>query len=155
MNEKQQKEILEELNLKSPLCNDKRLFTTCLSAEEVRKHNQFTSRSIELREDYLDAILENLLPDDVRCLIITEDELSRCKPLERIFPTMETYSYLKYIDSPRYYNRLLDAWEHRYGNCREEGIKLLSKLCEENYHLKVPDAAMEKVNLKKYHKRDR
>ncbi|XP_017489518.1 PREDICTED: tubulin polyglutamylase TTLL4 isoform X1 [Rhagoletis zephyria] len=144
LNEKQQKEILHELNLQGPLCHDKRIFTTCLTAEEVRKHNQFTNRTIEFREEYLDSILDNLLPDDIRCLIITEDEYARCAPLERIFPTADTHTYLKFIDNPRYYNRLLDAWETRYGNFREQGIALLKGYCVDGYHLNVSDAALEK-----------
>ncbi|XP_058979823.1 uncharacterized protein LOC109613485 isoform X1 [Musca domestica] len=144
LNEKQQKDILEELKLEGPLCFDRRLFTTCLRNEEIRKHNQFTNRSIEVREDYLDAILEHLLPDDVRCLLLSEDELNRCSPLERIFPTPNTFNYLKFVDNPRYYNRLLDAWEHRYGHCREKGIELLRQYCRDNYHLIVAEASFEK-----------
>ncbi|XP_036214571.2 tubulin polyglutamylase ttll-4 isoform X1 [Bactrocera oleae] len=144
LNEKQQKDIQQELNLTGPLCHDKRIFTTCLTAEEVRKHNQFTNRSIEFREEYLEPILANLLPDDVRCLIIAEDENVRCAPLERIFPTADTHTYLKFIDNPRYYNRLLDAWETRYADYRAEGIELLKRYCTEGYHLNVSDAALEK-----------
>ncbi|XP_073827371.1 tubulin tyrosine ligase-like 4B isoform X2 [Musca autumnalis] len=144
LTEKQQKDILEELKLEGPLCHDRRLFTTCLRNEEIRKHNQFTNRSIEIRDDYLEAILENLLPDDVRCLLLSEDELNRCSPLERIFPTPNTYPYLKFVDNPRYYNRLLDAWEHRYGHCREKGRELLRQYCRDKYHLIVAEAAFEK-----------
>nr|XP_016945839.1 tubulin polyglutamylase TTLL4 isoform X1 [Drosophila suzukii]XP_016945840.1 tubulin polyglutamylase TTLL4 isoform X1 [Drosophila suzukii] len=144
LNERQQTEILEELNLAGPLCHDKRIFTTCLTAEEVRKHNQYTNRSIEFREEYVDTILDNLLPDDVRCLIVAEDELARCQPLERIFPTANTHVYLRYVENARYYNRLLDAWETKYAKNREMGIALLSRYCRDKYHLQVSDAAMEK-----------
>ncbi|XP_065357792.1 tubulin monoglutamylase TTLL4 isoform X3 [Calliphora vicina] len=144
LNEKNQKEILEALKLKAPLCHDKRIFTTCLRNDEIRKHNHFTNRSIEYREEYLDAILENLNPDDVRCLLVSEDELNRCSPMERIFPTTDTHKYLKFVEHPRYYNRLMDAWENRYGNCREKGIELLRSYCSDNYHLQVADAALEK-----------
>ncbi|XP_017151511.1 tubulin polyglutamylase TTLL4 isoform X2 [Drosophila miranda] len=144
LNERQQQEILEELNMKGPLCHDKRIFTTCLTAEEVRKHNQFTNRSIEFREEYVDTILDNLLPDDVRCLIVAEDEQSRCRPLERIFPTSGTHIYLRYIENARYYNRLLDAWETKYGKNRDVGVALLSRFTKDRYHLQVSDAAMEK-----------
>ncbi|XP_017046303.1 tubulin polyglutamylase TTLL4 [Drosophila ficusphila] len=144
LNERQQTEILEELNLAGPLCHDKRIFTTCLTAEEVRKHNQYTNRSIEFREEYVDTILDNLLPDDVRCLIVAEDELARCQPLERIFPTNGTHIYLRYVENARYYNRLLDAWETKYAKNREVGIALLSRYCRDKYHLQVSDAAMEK-----------
>jgi len=146
LNERQQADILEELNLTGPLCHDKRIFTTCLTAEEVRKHNQYTNRSIEFREEYVDTILDNLLPDDVRCLIVAEDELARCQPLERIFPTAGTHVYLRYVENARYYNRLLDAWETKYAKNREMGIALLSRYCRDKYHLQVSDAAMEKVN---------
>lgn len=144
LNEQQQRQILEEFNMQGPLCHDKRIFTTCLTAEEVRKHNQFTNRTIEVREEYIEAILENLLPDDVRCIMLAEDELARCTPLERVFPTPKTHMYLKFIESPRYYNRLLDAWEHKYGGNKDVGIRMISALCREKYHLEVSDAALEK-----------
>lgn len=92
--------------------------------------------------------MEHLTPDDVRCLIIAEDELARCSPLERIFPTIDTHKYLKYTEAPRYYNRLLDAWESRYGNNRTEGIHLLRQYCEDQYHLQVPQLPTKKVNIK-------
>lgn len=148
LTEKQQAEISQAYNIEGPLCHDKRIFTTCLRQEEVRKHNQFTNRSIEFREEYLDSILDHLMPDDVRCLIVAEDELHRCSPLERIFPTQDTHKFLKFIENPRYYNRLLDAWEHRYGQCRLTGIDLLRTFCKDKYHLKISDAAMEKVCVK-------
>ncbi|EDW13265.1 tubulin polyglutamylase TTLL4 [Drosophila mojavensis] len=144
LNERQQQEILEELQMQGPLVHDKRIFTTCLTAEEVRKHNHFTSRAIEFREEYVDTILDNLLPDDVRCLIIAEDELARCKPLERVFPTLGTHVFLPYFENARYYNRLLDAWETKYAKNREQGIALLSRFCKDKYHLQVSEAAMEK-----------
>lgn len=91
-----------------------------------------------LRFQYLDAILENLTPDDIRCLLTTEDELARCAPLERIFPTPLSHRYLKFTENPRYYNRLLDAWETRYSMRRQLGIDRLQKYCENKIHLIVP-----------------
>lgn len=146
LNERQQQEILEELQMQGPLCHDKRIFTTCLTAEEVRKHNHFTSRAIEFREEYVDTILDNLLPDDVRCLIVAEDELNRCLPLERVFPTAGTHMFLPFFENARYYNRLLDAWETKYAKNRGLGIGLLTRLCRERYHLQVSEAAMQKVS---------
>lgn len=59
-----------------------------------------------------------------------------------------THKYLQYIESPRYYNRLLDAWEHRYGgNRREKGIALIRKFCEDKVHLIVPPQPAKKVNI--------
>ncbi|XP_037708738.1 tubulin polyglutamylase TTLL4 isoform X2 [Drosophila subpulchrella] len=135
-----QKELAAEFSFPpgTQMCYDKRLYINYLSREEKVKHNTFTRKSMEDRNEYVNAILNNLTPDDVRCLIIAEDELARCAPLERIFPTDQTHKYLKYNDSPRYYNRLLDAWESRYANNRTEGIALLRDYCQNKYHLQVP-----------------
>lgn len=97
---------------------------------------------------YLGTILEDLTSDDVRCLINTEDELARCAPLERIFPAPNTHAYLEFTENPRYYNRLLDAWETKYSKRRAEGITLLRELCEKKVHLDVPpnNASARKVS---------
>lgn len=139
----QQADLARELNLKMPLCYDKRIYVTALSKEERQKHQHFTQKTI-LREEYLNPILENLTPDDVRCLIVTEDELNRCQPLERIFPAPNSNKYLHFTDQPRYYNHLLDAWEHRYSKKRENGIALLRSLCWKRFHLKVPPTSIQK-----------
>lgn len=41
---------------------------------------------------------------------------------QKIFPTPNTYEYLQYLESPRYYNLLFDAWETKYHKNRQEGI---------------------------------
>ncbi|XP_023160700.2 tubulin polyglutamylase TTLL4 isoform X2 [Drosophila hydei] len=140
LSQEKQRELAAEFSFPAgtQMCYDKRMYINYLSREEKNKHNTFTRKSIENREEYIDAILDKLTPDDVRCLIIAEDELARCSPLERIFPTDQTYKYLKYNDTPRYYNRLLDAWESRYANNRTEGIALLRDYCQIKYHLEVP-----------------
>ena len=51
---------------------------------------------------------------------------------------------MKCIEHPRYYNRLLDAWENRYGDKCEEGRALLKSYRADNFHLHVSDAALEK-----------
>ncbi|KAI8126748.1 Tubulin polyglutamylase TTLL4 [Lucilia cuprina] len=140
-----QREIAMEMSLPpGPICYDKRMYINYLSRAEKIKHNTFTRKSMEDRDEYVNGILEHLTPDDVRCLVIAEDELARCSPLERIFPTIDTYKYLKYTEAPRYYNRLLDAWESRYANNRTEGIHLLRQYCEDQYHLQVPQIPTKK-----------
>ncbi|KAL7738920.1 hypothetical protein ACLKA6_016923 [Drosophila palustris] len=140
LTQEKQKELAAEFSFPpgTQMCYDKRLYINYLSREEKNKHNNFTRKTMENREEYINAILQKLTPDDVRCLIVAEDELARCAPLERIFPTDQTHKYLKYNDTPRYYNRLLDAWESRYGNNRTEGIALLRDYCQSKYHLQVP-----------------
>lgn len=67
-----------------------------------------------------------------------EDELAQTTRFVRIFPTPDTHRYFKYFQQPRYYNLLMDAWEHSYGDCRPAGIDRLERLCLDKVHLKVP-----------------
>ncbi|KAJ8711641.1 hypothetical protein PYW08_008595 [Mythimna loreyi] len=115
---------------------DSRLYTVYLSKEERDKHIIYTN--MDDRDMYLRDILSTLTPDDVRHLIQSEDELTQTGDMERIFPTYETHKYLGFLAGPRYYNRLFDAWESRYGRNREPGLELLRNLCDIGYHLEVP-----------------
>ncbi|CAI6377079.1 unnamed protein product [Macrosiphum euphorbiae] len=125
------------LGVKSTLCYDKRLYTLNLSAKEKEKQEYYTN--IESREEYIDSILEDLLPDDIRHLIVYEDELTQVGSFQKVFPTTSSFKYHKYFNSSRYYNMLLDAWECKYSNNRGEGITVLEKLCQLKIHLEVPD----------------
>ncbi len=139
---KAQKSILKKLNMEdvSQLCLDPRLYTFDLSKADKAKQNRICACA-ERRDDYLTKALDRLTPDDVRCLIRAEDEMAQLTRFQRIFPTQETHKYFKYFQQPRYYNLLLDAWEHAYGDCRPAGIDRLERLCQEKVHLKVPSAA--------------
>ncbi|KAH9643985.1 hypothetical protein HF086_004246 [Spodoptera exigua] len=112
-------EDLKPWLLESGLPYDSRLYTVYLSKEERDKHIIYTN--MEDRELYLRDILSTLTPDDVRHLIQSEDELTQSGDMERIFPTPDTHKYLGFLAGPRYYNRLFDAWETRYGRNREPG----------------------------------
>jgi tubulin polyglutamylase TTLL4 len=46
----QQSDLSRELNVKMPLCYDKRIYVTTLSKEERQKHHQFTQKTL-LREE--------------------------------------------------------------------------------------------------------
>ncbi|XP_025190868.1 tubulin polyglutamylase TTLL4-like [Melanaphis sacchari] len=129
--------LLKMLGVKSTLCYDKRLYTLNLSAKEKEKQEYYTN--IESRAEYIDSILEDLLPDDIRNLIIYEDELTQIGSFQKVFPTTSSYKYHQYFDSSRYYNMLLDAWECKYSNKRGEGIAVLEKLCQLKIHLEVPE----------------
>ncbi|XP_072933523.1 uncharacterized protein [Epargyreus clarus] len=122
---------------------DSRLYTIYLSKEERDKHIIYTN--MEDRDMYLRDILSTLTPDDVRHLAQAEDELTQAGGLERVFPTPRSHRYLPYLAGPRYYNRLFDAWETRYGGNREAGIDLLRKLCEIGYHLEVPPVPLKRA----------
>jgi len=75
-----------------------------------------------------DSILNDLTQNDIRILMLAEDELSRCGQFKRVFPSEGTSGYLRYFDKPRYNNLLLDAWERKYRDNRLEGINHLSSL---------------------------
>ncbi|CAG9832568.1 unnamed protein product [Diabrotica balteata] len=97
---------------------DARLYSTALTKREKNKHALF--EQLESRDEYLTDILRTLTGDDVRHLIRAEDELTVKGGFERIFPTQQSHRYLHFME-PRYYNRLFDAWEERYGHQREAG----------------------------------
>jgi tubulin polyglutamylase TTLL4 len=135
----QQEEILRTFGLKDkrvPLCFDKRLYTTVLSKEERSKHSFYQQNCS--REEYLEDILKDLTPDDVRHLIQWEDELTQAGRFLKIFPTTATHMYHEFFESPRYYNMMFDAWETKYSENRQEGIALLESLCLQKIHLEVP-----------------
>jgi len=79
--------------------------------------------------------LEDLTPDDIRQLIISEDERNRSALYKRVFPSPEMHQYIKYVESKPYYYMLLDAWETKYGDSRELGIARLSELTKLKLHL--------------------
>ncbi|XP_076042393.1 tubulin polyglutamylase ttll-4-like isoform X2 [Oratosquilla oratoria] len=140
LSQHQQAELLAELDLGenvTGLCLDRRMYTRLISCDDQVKHLRVNSLP---RNQYLTAILDDINSDDLRHLITAEDELNRAGKFSRIFPTSETYPYLNFIDKPRYYNRLMDAWETMYASMREKGIERLEKLCKEKVHLQVPPA---------------
>lgn len=132
------------------LCLDPRLYCRDLSKADKAKHNRVLDclgdNYVDNRSKYLDAILEKLTPDDVRCLIRAEDELAQLTHFSRIFPTQDTHKYFTFFQQPRYHNLLLDAWEHKYGDYRAAGIDRLAQLCVEKVHLKVPNMGQQPSN---------
>lgn len=115
------------------LCMNKALHRWFLSPDEKAKHSAFLLKS---GSDY-SSILDHLTPDDVRHLVESEDELSRCGAFIRVFPTKVSSKYLKYFEHCRYYNLLLDAWEQKYHYDRAKGHFLLQSLCQKNFHLQM------------------
>lgn len=104
-------------------CNlffDSQLYTENLTKRDKVKQKHGYSKQT------CDSILNDLTQNDVRVLILSEDELSRSGQFKRVFPSSTSNKYLKYFDKPRYYNLLLDAWERKYNNNRMEGINLLA-----------------------------
>ena len=86
---------------------------------------------------FKDTILKEISPMDLRMLIKAEEELSQTNGFSRLFPSAKSHQYFKYFyrDGIPYYDRLLDAWEHKYAHNRAKGIRTLRKYCNKAIHL--------------------
>ncbi|XP_048510211.1 tubulin monoglutamylase TTLL4-like [Athalia rosae] len=109
-----------------------------LTIKEKRKQTDFMYRTLDRGDSSNgpESIIHRLTPDDVRCLVRYEDEISRLGKFQRVFPTPETHKYFRYFEGPRYYNMLLSAWEIAHGNDRQSGIIKLRDLCDRKFHLR-------------------
>ncbi|XP_072253678.1 tubulin monoglutamylase TTLL4 [Leuresthes tenuis] len=107
--------------------------------EKVKRAFYLTQR--DANRDFLSSVLDVLTPEDVRVLAESEDELSRCGEFERLFPSPSSTRYLRFFETPRYLNILLDQWEQKYWNNRPKGISLLGELCQKGVHLGTSDPA--------------
>ena len=125
--------VLRVIYKKHVICYNRHLYSNMLTWDDRKK--QFAIMKKASRKYYLKSILKNLTPDDVRVLIKHEDEITQSGRFERVFPTCDTYQYFTFFEESRYYNLLLDAWEHEYGRNRSKGIERLRKLCKKKYHL--------------------
>lgn len=122
--------------LPKALIFDRRVLPQALSNDEKLKHQYFTQRYHD--EQARRNILDILTPDDLRILVETEDEFARRGCFERIFPTYQTRKYLKYFETPRYYNLLLNEWIAKYHRMEERGIALVNTYCKKGIHIQHP-----------------
>jgi hypothetical protein len=54
----------------------------------------------------------------------------------RLVPSAKSHKYLQFMDTLSYYDKLLDAFEYKYGGDeRHVGIERLRQLCERNSHI--------------------
>ncbi|KAK2711574.1 tubulin monoglutamylase TTLL4-like isoform X2 [Artemia franciscana] len=141
-NEEKQKEMSKILGIEQEIgsfCMDGRLYSRVLSMGEKEKiEDILLSAESGLRQEWLGSILEDLKPCDIRQLVHYEDEQTQLVNFRKIFPTPESHRYLKYMEYPRYFNLLLDAWENKYSTNRRQGLKLLDSFCCKGIHLEVP-----------------
>lgn len=72
-------------------------------------------------QQVVQTILDTLTPDDIRVLTESIDEDGRKGGFQRVFPTPTTYKYLKFFESARYYNLLLNQWVQRYNRMEQRG----------------------------------
>ena len=74
----------------------------------------------------------------MRILIETEDEYNRRGSFIRVFPNHQTKKYLKFFETPRYYNLLISEWLWKYRNNRDNAISILNYFCKKNVHHQNP-----------------
>nr|XP_009943595.1 PREDICTED: tubulin polyglutamylase TTLL4 [Opisthocomus hoazin] len=101
-------------------------------AEKMKKAYYLTQKIPD--QDFYSSILDILTPDDVRILVETEDEYSRCGQFERVFPTHISMRYLRFFEQPRYFNILVTQWELKYYLKKHKGLELLKNWCVKGYH---------------------
>merc|ERR550519_102943 len=137
-----QREMAAKMGLgdNANLCLDKRIYVKEVSkAERIKQDSWLSVAAASDTTVPPQGILDHLTPDDVRHLVVSEDELATSRRFQRIFPTSATDPYLRFMEKPRYYNLLLSAWEIKYsGINREKGRAILENLCSQKVHLKVP-----------------
>ena len=103
--------------------------------EKDRQEMQLMKLTVEREHGIEETLLKTLSPNDVRKLMISEDELAISKRTERLFPSPNMQKYLKYFSEPRYFNYLLEAWEQKQNGDRSKGIAELNRLSKIGYHL--------------------
>ncbi|KAJ8314062.1 hypothetical protein KUTeg_008623 [Tegillarca granosa] len=98
---------------------DKRLYTQQCSPDERSKHAYYCQRHQD--DQVVQTILDTLTPDDIRVLTESIDEDSRKGGFQRVFPTPNTQKYLRYFETARYGNLLLDQWVQRFNRMEQRG----------------------------------
>lgn len=59
---------------------------------------------------------DNLTTSDLRQLVIAEEERRQLKRFKRVIPSETSHKYLHFMDKPSYFDKLFDAFEHKYSS---------------------------------------
>jgi tubulin polyglutamylase TTLL4 len=114
---------------------DEQLYSFNLTKTDLDKHAKFEAIGLVNRSAYLESIIDTLTPDDVRRLIVAEDELHRSKMYKRLLPSRRMSEYFRFLDTTVvYYYMLFDAWEEKYGKNRTAGQARLKQLARAKFH---------------------
>ena len=87
------------------------------------------------RSLYLENILDNLTGADIRVLVKYIEERMQCERFTRAFPSSRTHEYFKFFDYLSYNDKLLDAFETRFGSDINSGIEFVESYCRNNSHI--------------------
>lgn len=145
---KHQQRILSHTSCSNmkPLGHDKRMYSKDLTDEDLRKMEDYNNTG---REEYIENILDDLSPYDVKQLIRHEDENSQTEIFRRIWPTNQSHKYFRFLDKIPYNEKLLDAYESYYFADRDSGLDYLREYCERKIHLKTKPETNNLVRLKR------
>lgn len=117
---------------------ESKIYTQLLIEEDKIKQEKYDEDDKD-PETFIDRILVDLAPADVRQLIKAEEERAQCQNFIRVFPNgPRTQNYHQFLHKLPYFDKLLCAYEATYGvndNQRIMGIKKLRQLCLKGYHL--------------------
>ena len=105
---------------------DDGVYRKILSRKDLDKQMIFDK--IKERDDWVDAITDDLGPADVRLLIKYEEELAACEEFDRIFPTPDTHQYFLYFKEVSYFDKLLDGIEYWCKNCFGKRDKIIQEI---------------------------
>ena len=139
---KHYKAVLEKLSLTKEevpvLGHDHRVYSRQRVKDDLEKRMRLGVGDLT-PEQYMGPMLESLTPADVRVLVQAEDELCQCVEWTRVFPTPATSPLLSLLGGQCYSDRLLAAWEDKYGGDRGTGRALLRNYCREGSHTRLPE----------------
>ena len=128
MNKTQKENIRKKYGIEGPIEFDSRLYQTSRTKEEELKEQKYNDSAMQ--RDYNKMVEEDeLTGGDVRRIIKAEDELAQTEGFIRLLPSNQSIRYLEYLASPSYSDRLLAAWEMRYGEEKDRGRDILARLC--------------------------
>lgn len=107
---------------------------TSFAGTSNKKEASYSRQDFD-RNSYLGNILDSLSGADIRVLVKYIEERMQCDRFTRAFPTSKTQKYFKFFDYLSYNDKLLDAFETRFGSNIGEGIEFVERYCKNNSHI--------------------
>ena len=108
------------------------------------------------RGSYLSSILDTLTGADIRVLVKFLEEASQATEnqpspscsfvqmftsnvqavkFKRVFPTVSSHKYFKFMEQLCYNDKLMDAFEHKFGDNIQMGVDFVEAYCRNNAHI--------------------
>ena len=119
----------------SPVEFDPRLYDDVWDEESLTENEMAENNDGWTGQDNGLVEEERLGGREVRLLVRAEEEWNQVMGFQRLIPSPGSAKYLRYLPRIRPADRLLAAWDSRYGAKGLEGRELLTQLCEKGVHL--------------------